>query len=600
MKKFLNYYQDTLLSLRESGGAFAKAHPDVASRLDIKNGKSVDPHTERIIESVAFMAAKLNQKIDDNAHSMAFHLLSALYPNLVSIFPPCSVAQFSMDKGISVSSNIILKKGTNLFCKSRSGEDCLFRTIYPLNIYPISISEANLTKISRKIGGADGWCMKIGIRTNSIPIEEMRISDLLFHINSEIAEDALLIYESIFSGSQRSAFLQINETNIKVNNKNFVQCGFRDEDSVCPVPKYSNNSFQLFQEMLHFKRKFMFFKLLKLHELILESGITNITEMSLLIDINYSDSRLNQIVNNNSILINAVPIVNLFPVTSDPFRFDGTKSKYLLLADQTRDSSIEIHSITELHMIDSETKEDRIIPPYFALPTDSSSNNLYDTYWVCTKESSEIRNLDGFDFYVSLIDTKMNPYSVYANVIYAKLLCTNRTEITNVPVFANLYVDGVETAGYSAKLIQKPTDSISFAENTTFLWNLVSQLSSTHISISRAENLLLGIKGLINIFGAGFQVKVDELTRNIETLKVNEIVRRFGCDAWRGFVRGMEVTVYVNEEDTFFSHFFCTVLNQYLSTYVSLNSFIELKLVSQSSNKVITRWLPTSGRKELI
>jgi type VI secretion system protein ImpG len=319
-----------------------------------------------------------------------------------------------------------------------------------------------------------------------------------------------------------------------------------------------------------------------------------------LIDINYSNSRLNQIVSTNSILINAVPIVNLFPVTSDPFRFDGTKSRYLLIADQARDSFLEIHSITELHVIDNETKEDRIVPSYFALPTDSSSNTLYDTYWVCTKEPSEVRNLDGFDFYASLIDTKMNPYSVYANVIYAKLLCTNRAEIGNIPVFANLYVDGIATAGYSAKLIQKPTDSISFTENTTLLWNLVSQLSSTHISMSRADNLLRGIKGLINIFGAGFQVKIDELIGNIEDVKVNEIVRRFGHDAWRGFVRGMEVVVYVNEEDTFFSHFFCTILNQYLSTYVSLNSFVELKLVSQSSNKVITHWLPTSGRKELM
>lgn len=63
MKNFLNYYHDELLSLREKGGIFAKKHPNIAEKLDIKNGESSDPQTERIIESVAFMAAKLHQKL---------------------------------------------------------------------------------------------------------------------------------------------------------------------------------------------------------------------------------------------------------------------------------------------------------------------------------------------------------------------------------------------------------------------------------------------------------------------------------------------------------------------------------------------------------
>jgi type VI protein secretion system component VasA len=33
----------------------------------VKDGESSDPHTERIIEFVVFMSAKLNQKIDNDA-----------------------------------------------------------------------------------------------------------------------------------------------------------------------------------------------------------------------------------------------------------------------------------------------------------------------------------------------------------------------------------------------------------------------------------------------------------------------------------------------------------------------------------------------------
>jgi type VI secretion system protein ImpG len=601
MKNFLHYYQDELLFLREKGDAFAKAHPEVASKLDIKNGVSSDPQTERIIEAVAFMSAKLQQKIDDNVQDIASHLLSALYPNLTNIFPPCSIAKFESDGAVFISEKVYIPKNTELFVTSKSGVECLFKTVYPINIYPIAIDNVSLIKTSRKIGGLDGWCIEINLSSKWNPIEKLKIDDLLFHINSEIIEDALLMYASIFLDPFRSVFLKINDQYIKVNNRNFIQCGFEDIDSICPVPKYSTNSFQLFQEMLYFKRKFMFFRILGLDKLITDSCITEVKNISILIDIDFSDDRLLQIVKNDSIIINATPIVNLFPVVSDPFKFDGTKTKYLLLADQARDESIEIHSILNIHVIDSETKEDNIVQPYFSLAIDSDTNVLHKLYWVASQESAETRNLEGFDTYISLVDTKMNPHQIYDNVVYAKTLCTNRFETRDIPTLSNMSIGSVETAGYTAKLLHKVSTPISFAKNTTALWNLISQLSSTHISMAKAENLLASVKGLMNIFSSGNQTKVDELVSGITNIQVKETVCRFGRDAWRGFVKGNKILVYINEEsEAFFSYFFGNILNQYLSSSVHINSFVKLKLISNTSRKVIASWLPTSGRQDLL
>ena len=600
MKDFLRYYQDELLFLRKKGGNFAQKHPEIAEKLDIKDGASADPHTERIIESVAFMAAELSQKIDDNAQNIAFHLLSALYPNLINTFPPCSIVRFDNAYNVSTLNNITINKGTSLYVKSKTGMECQFRTLYPITLYPISLTEINTLKAAKKLGGDDGWCIEIKIKTNSVPIEQMGIDDLLFYINSDIIENALMIYEAIFSEPNRSVFVKVTEHYAPVVPQNLVPCGFDADSSICPVPPFSTNCLQLFQEVLHFKRKFMFFKLKNVGQLINTLGIQNIDEFSIIIDIKVIDMRTLQIIKSNSIILNATPIVNLFPVTSDPFRFDGTQSKYLLLADQARDESLEIQSVSELHIINNETKNDEIVQPYFSLKIDMDTNIIHDLYWVHSKESSELRHLEGFDTYISFVDTKMNPYDIYADVVYAKTLCTNRFATRDIPVLSRLYIDNVETAGYHAILLHKTSEPISFLEGSTALWNLISQLCSSHLSIFKSENLLISVHKLFDIFSAGNTIKVDELLNGIKDIDVYDTVQRFGHDAWRGFVKGKEVTLKISEEDTFFSYLCGAIINQYLSDIISINSFIKLQLKSIASGKTLASWRITSGRQDVL
>ncbi|MDR3030866.1 MAG: type VI secretion system baseplate subunit TssF, partial [Holosporales bacterium] len=576
---------------------FAKKHPQIAEKLDIKNGESTDPHTERIIESVAFMAAKLNKKIDGTEQSIAFYLLSALYPSLISQFPPCSIASFLNSGRVNVSNTIHISKGTNLFVDSKSRYSCLFKTLYDIDLYPIAINSVNLEKSTRE---ADGWRIKININTLSVPIENLQIKDILFYINSEILENSLIIYESIFS-NKKPAFIKINEKLVQIEPEEFAPCGFSDHESICPVSKYSNNVFQLFQEMLHFKQKFMFFKLKNIAKYVSCSLEKNIDKFEIIIDINLRNERLRNVNLNNALMINAVPIVNLFPVTSDPFRFTGTKSKYLLVPDQSKEKAIEIHSILDIHMIDSETKEDRIIQPYFPLAIDSDTNIVHDTYWTYSREPSNIRGLKGYDTYISFVDQNMNPFSSYSDVVYATTLCTNRFETREIPVFSKLEVDGIESGGYEAKVILKPTEPVSFIEKTSVLWGLISNLSATHISIANEINLFSSITKLIEIFSSGNKLKSEELLSSITRIKIDKIVRRFGKDAWRGFVKGIEFRAFIKDEyNSFFSFFFCCILNQYLSMRVNINSFIELKLFSEKTNELLAKWNPTSGRMDLL
>ncbi len=605
MKKHDNdlfrFYKDELFALRHSAGNFSKQHPEIASKLDFKANESLDPHTERIVESAAFLSAMLQKSISDKEKSIAFHIISALYPNLINTFPPCSVVRFENDINISTSEPIKIKRGTILFAKNTNDVDCKCRTLYPLNIYPISIHSVNLQKVQRRIGGIDSWALQIEIKTDSVPLEQMQLNDILFYINCDTVEDSLLLYHSIFFDCDRPIHILINNKYVKINSSQIIPCGLNDEDSVCPVAKYTSNTIQLFQEMVNFKRKFMFFKIVGIDETLNKSNEYNIDKMSILIDINFVDEKLTQIVTKDCIQLNCTPIVNLFPVTSDPIRIDGTKHKYLLLPDQANDQTMEIHSVLSLYKVDQDSENDEIINPYFSLETDANSNISYKKFWVRSIVSAEERGMLGLDTFISIIDTELNPNTIYDDIIYAKTLCTNRFETLSIPTESKFIVDSKESSGYRAKLLHKFTPPISILNSDKNLWLLVSQLSSNHISITKSEHLWNFIRKLLSLFDDESKLKISEFIDTIKDIKTKEIVRRFGKDAWRGFVSGVEVSIYTDSESSIpFCHLLGTILNQYMSSSVSINSFIELKILSLQNNKIISKWAPTSGRKNLV
>ena len=60
----VDYYRRELSYLRESGDDFSKRYPKVANRLSFSGIESKDPHTERLLESFAFLTARIQREID--------------------------------------------------------------------------------------------------------------------------------------------------------------------------------------------------------------------------------------------------------------------------------------------------------------------------------------------------------------------------------------------------------------------------------------------------------------------------------------------------------------------------------------------------------
>ena len=64
IEELLPFYNSELQSLRTLAREFSKEYPKIAARLSIEGDTVGDPHVERLIESVAFLSARVQHKLD--------------------------------------------------------------------------------------------------------------------------------------------------------------------------------------------------------------------------------------------------------------------------------------------------------------------------------------------------------------------------------------------------------------------------------------------------------------------------------------------------------------------------------------------------------
>ena len=95
--RMLDYYNRELQHLRETGGEFANEYPKIAARLGLDGFECADPYVERLLEGFAFLAARVQIKIDSEFPRFTKHLLEMVFPNYLAPTPSMVIVQYEPD-----------------------------------------------------------------------------------------------------------------------------------------------------------------------------------------------------------------------------------------------------------------------------------------------------------------------------------------------------------------------------------------------------------------------------------------------------------------------------------------------------------------------
>ncbi|HET6789668.1 MAG TPA: type VI secretion system baseplate subunit TssF, partial [Aquabacterium sp.] len=142
--RLLRYYNQELRYLREMGAEFAREFPKIAARLGIEGLEVADPYVERLLEGSAFLAARVQLKLDAEFPQLSQRLLDMVCPNLSAPVPSMLVAQMQPLPDPNLLKGVVIPRGTPMSgaAPSISSTRCQFRTGQDVMLTPITVTSA--------------------------------------------------------------------------------------------------------------------------------------------------------------------------------------------------------------------------------------------------------------------------------------------------------------------------------------------------------------------------------------------------------------------------------------------------------------------------
>lgn len=325
--QLISAYLAELKALRTHGADFAKSYPDIAARLDIGPRRSRDPQVERLVESSAFLAARLRVMIEGCAAELPSTLLSLLAPILLDPVPSMTLLRFG--DGMEVQR---IPRGARFDHWSSSRAVTSFTTTMALTAAPLRLRVRRFRPPARF---ADGLSLRLtGTATDPLVLclgnDDLSAAALLDAITSDLS---VLEVVPPGGGAPRSVPL-----------RSLRLLGFDPSHAALPQRRASHAAHRILTEMLVFPEKFRF---VQLSGVDLPSG----SELRLWFS---RHLRLPPVLAPDVISVNCVPAVNLWPAVATPFDVTGRELEYPVRVDAQRHRFVECHSVESVEMYGSQ------------------------------------------------------------------------------------------------------------------------------------------------------------------------------------------------------------------------------------------------------
>ena len=608
------YFEREYNFLQSAGEEFAKKHPTLGSRLHLSERERKDPFVERLLESFAFLAGRIHERLDDEFPEIAGGILEILFPNLLKPFPSCSILQIKHKPG-SVTKPVVIEKGSEIQTqsgkykvkykvyagpsdKSRITEkeepaEFIFRTTQELVVRPFTLESVSVEDSPK---GFSSLIIKIQLDRNvdfkSLDLNNLQLYltgaasikyNLLLFLNNFVT--AVSIRENIDS---KSPYHLQNDLKIGIPELSIEPFNEQVDNSILPYSRQTFSGFRLMQEYFAYPEKFFFVDI---------RGLQNFKalEDSNSFDIKFDfDRKLKKESwpTLKNILIHCTPMVNLFTRPTEEVIVNQRLPEYYIIPDLNRRKSREIYSIDKVSGI-SENKFEQYkyipITSHDILETSDPEYNYKRFFSVFKRNQIS----DMAETYIRLFGK-----SLELDEFPKETLSIEATLSNGFLPSAYLEAGSIKEplnfpAGIEASNITVPTEVLEGPERSNYLWSLIAHLSTSYSSLSELDSL----KSILNLYNwtKTYNHPNKKRIEGIKKIREPKLISKIKNQS---VIRGIEFHVEIDpkefEQGEGDINLLGMVLNKFLSQYVTINSYILLKFTEIGTNKEY-KWEPISG-----
>ena len=620
--RLLSYYNRELQYIRETGQEFAKEFPKIAGRLGIESLECTDPYVERLLESFAFLTARVQLKIDAEFPRFTQHLLNMVYPHYLAPTPSLAVVQLqpSLSEG-ALSDGFKVPRGSVLKSFVGRGEQtaCEYRTAHETTLWPLEITSAEYTSFLGDLGNLRlpvkaKAAIRLRLHTSAgLTFGQLALDSLPLYLRGG-DEIAMRLYELLLAHTValvvRPAGSSGNAGEVIVDDP-VRPLGFEDEEALLPFGPRSFQGYRLLTEYFAMPSRFLFANLTGLGPAVRRCTTS---ELEIVIVLDAQDARLEKAVGPAQFDLFCTPVVNLFPKRTDRIHLSESEHEYHVVPDRTRPMDYEIYQLTEVIGYGASGDEKQEFFPFYALHDRISAEDMSSYYTVrreprmlSTKQRSQGARSSyvGSEVFLALVDSVEAPVRPQLKQIAMMALCTNRDLTLHIPI-GQRSSDFVLESGApveAVRCVAGPTPPRPSYAHGDPAWRLVSHLSLNYLSLTDDSNGggASALRELLTLYGETSDPIVQKQIEGVRRVSSTSVTRRLPIPGPVAFGRGIEVTLTLDESAFEGAGVFLlgSVLERFFAKYVSLNSFSETVLKT-IQRKEIVRWPARLGRRPAI
>lgn len=607
--ELLPYYEKELAYIRQLGARFSQEHPKIAGRLSISEDVIEDPHVSRLIESFAYLNARIHHKLEDDFSEISDALLEVLYPHYQRPIPSMSIVQFVPDQD-QLSGSYCVKAKTLLETDQFQNDRCRFTTVYETMLHPLEVENAKIltrpfsTPKSNEVRNANS-VLHLSLKTfnKSVNIDEFKPNRLRFFLKGQL-QHINPLYEMLFNECVQVVIAETgSDLKPKILPAHAIKAvGFMDDEGLLPYPANSFMGYRLLSEFFSFPEKFLFFDIENISNYI--SDFKN--ELNIYIYFKSSSVELERNISSDNFLLNCTPVVNLFEHQAEPIRLDYKKSEYSVVPDIRSPLGYEVYSIDDVIGLSSGGVKHQFYPLYGIKHHQIDVNN--QSYWFAKRLPAKLCNGvrdDATDVFLSFVDLHFNPNVPNDKTLLIKTTCSNRNLPEKLPFNLDSpklqCVNGSPPCKKIRCLIQ-PTRTLRPPLRNGARWRLLSQLNLNQLSLMGSKDSLNALKEILRLYDSKESSASRAMIDSLYSMEIKSINAPLLIDGRTSMCRGLEINLTIDDSQLSgsSSYLFVTVLEHFFGLYCSINSFVRLVAKRKNKEGYLKKCYPRAGSKILL
>ena len=638
--RMLSYYNRELQHLREMGSEFARRYPKIAGRLALEEFECADPYVERLLEGLAFLAARVQLKLDAQYPEFTQHLLEIVYPNYLSPTPSMAVVGFEPDYNEgALAKGSPVPRGTMLLSRVGKGEQtpCRYRTAHDVTLWPLVIKQADYYSRDEAMRGApDVAAARAGLRlrlacTAGLTFDKIALDCLPVFLQGS-GELTMALYEQLLGNRVAMVVCPAGATPassptqgtgrpagcpVAIPAGEVRRLGFQENEALLPAGPRSFQGYRMLHEYFAMPERFLFVEL---------GGLSPALrccpgdEIDLFILFNRVNRVLEHRVDASSFALFCTPAANLFPKRANRIQIDNRKAEFQILPDRTRPLDYEPYAVTEVIGYGDGDKQQVFLPFYASLSHADASlardrHGDSAAYYTLRRThrtlSEQQRHLGprssyiGSELYLSLVDAREAPFAHDLRQLSVPLLCTNRDLPLLMPVGTGDtdFSPEVSSPIRSARCLVGPTRpraALSYGTGEA-AWRLVDHLSLNYMSLVNDPQRggAAAVREMLSLYANLAEAHVRKQIDGVQSVVARPVTRPVPTSGPLTFGRGLQITITCDESAFEGMGVFLlgSVLEEFFARYVSINSFTETVVRTMDRGEIM-KWPIRIGRRQ--